>query len=417
VSNSKKTQEYAIVIAPNWDKGGSNNIFAAQIRHYEKKNWQSVVLFTNEFRHPSSLNQVANSELAADKKSDLYVSKFRRYFWFFVSKYILRNDVNGAPHRHPINRFARLNREMRDFVRGKRLREICVNWFDYVDAASRIREQAGAPDAPIVLHTHDVMARHKHTRRGKPVDITQFEIDNVRKADRVIHVSTQDADYFGPRVNRPQATSYLTLAPNMERLIANLKYRPVPRTVLYVGSWNYANPDSIKWFFRQVMPHTKKDITFLIAGNICEFLKNELCHEVQVPNVHLLHRVEDLIDLYQTSQLVMLPDLGETGASMKFVETLAMGMPFVATSRALRGVPDDVRAAVALCITDDPQDFADKIDQFLSKPALLNTQALYWKYFSNAAWSARVDSLDPAASQSQSAIEQPSSEVRTSDGA
>jgi glycosyltransferase involved in cell wall biosynthesis len=388
------TEDYAIILAPYWEKAGSNNIFAAQIHHYNQKGWQCVVVFTNDFMTRASLERVANSELVADKKADLFIPKWQRYLRFLISTRILKNDRYGPVHRNFMNKIGELDDDLRNFVRGKKLREICVNWFDYVDVAVRIREVVQAPDAPIVVHTHDVLARHTYTRRGKPIDISQFEIETLKKADRLVHVATDDADYFRLRVNKPQATSFITLAPNLEGSIGMLKHRPIPRSVVYVGSWNYSNPAGVEWFFRQVMPYMKKDITFFFAGAICDFLNSYYDHNVRVPNVHLLHRVDDLVDLYQNMQMVILPDLGQTGASVKLVETLAMGLPFAATSRALRGAPDEVHAALSTYIADKPRDFADKIDEILSNPIQVDGQALYWKYFSNNVWSARVDHMD-----------------------
>src|SRR5262249_47498308 len=156
-----------------------------------------------------------------------------RLLRYVVSVRLFKNDREGPIHRHFMNKLGTIDRATLDFIREKNVREICVNWFDNVDCALNIRKKINAPNARIVVHTHDVMAHHKHIRRGRRLDISRLEINNLAKADELVHVSDADAAYFAKRISKPQKTSYITLHPETEGRLRALRRTPRPRTVLY----------------------------------------------------------------------------------------------------------------------------------------------------------------------------------------
>lgn len=382
---------YAIIIAPNWGAGGSNNIFANQISYYREKGWSVVLVLVNEFKNKFSINQFPPPSLSADIVTYLSIPKSIRYARYIYSVRIKKNDREGPVHRNFMNKVGSLDPELLQRLAGKRLRELCVNWFDNVDAAVRIRSLLRQLDAPIVVHTHDVMARHRYMHAGRVVDISEFELAALAKADRLIHVSDDDKEYFEKRIRKKNITSYITLSPEVEGKFNNIIRRPIPRSVLYIGSWNYFNPKGVEWFFRQVIPYLKNDISFYFAGDICKFLESNLWHESHAKNIYLLYRVDDIYDLYSNMQMAMLPDLGITGASVKLVEALAMNIPFVATPAAIRGVPSSVKAALMPYVAEKPRDFADLIDAVLTSPTRWDGRSIYLENFSNSAWAKRID--------------------------
>jgi glycosyltransferase involved in cell wall biosynthesis len=389
------SDDCAIIIAPHFDKGGSNNIFAAQIAYYESKNWISLLLLASEFKDRRSLDSTITTELKAGKIADIYISRRRRHLRYTISRHVLGNERNGPLHRHFINKIGTVDQETKKFLEGKHIRELCVNWFDNIDCALNIRTELQASDAPITVFTHDIMAHHKYTRRKKPIDISDIEDSNLRKADKLVHLSEVDATYFLKRISKSQKTSYATLNPETEVRLQSLRRKARPRTVLYVGSWNYSNPSGAEWFVRQVMPFSKKDITFFFAGSICNFLERHLWNETHVPNVHLLHRVDDVIELYENVQAVVLPSIDGTGASVKLVEALAMGVPFVASPASLRGIPSALKDVLAPYTASRPIEFADKLEAVLDGRIIGHElRTLYWEYFGNKVWGSRLDASD-----------------------
>lgn len=391
-------QDCAIIIAPHWEKGGSNNIFAAEIAFYKNKGWKTVLILLPEVKWRKAWKKEINSELKADVVSSLLLKDKVARLKFWASKALRRQNVDGILHRNYMMRPGKLRPAVSDFLKTVRVREICVNWCDNVDFALRIRDELGDPEIRVVAHTHDIMAHHKSERSAKrQARSDAMELAWLNKADRVIHVSDDDASYFADKLTVPQSTSYITLHPEAERRLTSFQHRPRQRCVLYVGSWNVANPPSVEWFIKQVLPFTDKNIKFVFAGNICDFIQEHL----QYPflhlrdNIHLLGRVEDISELYENAQAVMLPTTMGSGASVKFVEALAMGVPMVLSPLAVRGLPAEVKVQMAPFIADRPIEFAEKLSALLDgETPDFDFREVYRKYFCNEAWGRRLDALD-----------------------
>jgi polysaccharide biosynthesis protein PslH len=395
-------QDCAIVVAPHWYKGGSNNIFAAQIAYYKNKGWDTILVLIPDFRWRRSLRAVIHSELKADHVSTISLSPFATKLRYRISKNVLKNHVHGTIHRNFMTREGALSEPARKFLSGKRLREICVNWCEYVDFAVNVKNAIGAHDAKIVVHTHDIMATHDlEMMAGKGIATTDamrtrlvnLELQWLGMADLIVHVSDHDADYFAKLLNKPQVTSYITLDPETERRLASFQHRPRADAVLYVASWNVANPPGIEWFVKQAVPFVDRRVQFYFAGNICDYVASALSDQIaRHENIHLLGRVDDLSELYECAQAVILPATQGTGASVKFVEALAMGVPMATTSRSLRGLAAEVTSAMAPFTADRPIEFADKLSAILSGQApKADFRAMYWTHFSNEAWRRRLD--------------------------
>jgi hypothetical protein len=73
-----------------------------------------------------------------------------------------------------------------------------------------------------------------------------------------------------------------------------------------------------------------------------------------------------------------------TGVSVKTVEALALGKPFVGTSKAFRGMPMDRLEKAGLRAHDTPQEFADAIVDALSREQVASaaSRAAYFGIFS-----------------------------------
>ena len=90
-----------------------------------------------------------------------------------------------------------------------------------------------------------------------------------------------------------------------------------------------------------------------------------------------------------------------TGISVKTIEALALGKPFVGTSKAYRGMPMDRIAQAGLLAHDSPQDFADAIVRALSEEqqAARTSCLAYNNIFSkSAAFASRDEALKLAIS-------------------
>jgi glycosyltransferase involved in cell wall biosynthesis len=387
-------EQWALIVAPHWEAGGSNHIFEAQIEYYHRRGWKAAIVLVPHYRHSKAITSPETSSFPADFLAALDNSHhLGRVLRFHFSKRVLANNPSGAVHRAFMLKADQLDHSAYEFLNSKSIGEICVNFFEHTDLALRVRDQLQKPSTPVVVHTHDVMAKHPVvSRRGKKEEVGELERLMLAKADRLVHVSDADATYFRNCVHLPQTTSYITLSPRLERKISSFVHRPRPRTVLYVGSWNIANPSGMDLFFRQILPLLPRDIEFYFAGDICWYIRDNLKVESSYPNVHLMYRVEDVFRLYQRSSLVILPAVLGTGGSVKFVEALAMGIPMVLSPAAARGAPIEVVESVSSVTAADPVAFAEMIEDavggILPVP---DFRRLYETWFSNNAWYARMD--------------------------
>lgn len=395
----------AVVIAPNWEKGGSNNIFAAQCEYYRSKNWEVLLAFPPNLARRRDLRSSSRrgppkTELQADFVTTLYLGNFTRQIRYLISRRYFRNHPDGVLHRNFMSRACDLDEGARAFLRGKTIREICVNWCDNVDAALALRRSLDQPEARIVLHTHDIVADHTSPREKRTPEIRKLELEWVSKADYLVHVSEDDAAYFAQALRRPQTVSYITLEPRLERELGKFAYRPRPRTILYVGSWNAANPASMDWFFKQVLPFIERDVNIFIAGDICRYIRYNLAeYYSRSTNIHLLDRVDGVAEYYERAGVVMLPTVGGTGASVKLIEALAMGVPTVMNSLAARGLPAKVKEMLRPTIADGPIEFAERLNDVLggSRPEI-DLRRVYWDNFSNKVWFGRLEAGEEGSS-------------------
>ncbi len=105
--------------------------------------------------------------------------------------------------------------------------------------------------------------------------------------------------------------------------------------------------------------------------------------------------VADLIPYYSAARCVIAPMVSGSGTSIKTIEALAMGKPFVGTSKAFRGMPMDRLRAAGIQAHDEPRGFADAIVATLANAhdAALASQAVYDSLFSTQASFASRDEV------------------------
>ena len=386
----------ALIIAPDWNVGGSNHIFAAQIEYYRSKGLKALLLLVPDFKSGSDLNGSIKSELTADHVTTVHLPYLLKQFLYRVSKYVKRYPRNDVEHRNYITRRGSIDAATQDYISKRQITEICVNWCDNVDLSVFLREKFATPQVPIIVHTHDIMAVHsKNPSRTK-----ELELSWLRKADCLVHVSEDDHLYFSGLIDCPQFVTYITLKPIIEKNLNSVNHNPKQKSVLFVGSWNHANPPSIEMFVKQVLPFIDESVSIYIAGNICDYLKKYLYwpYLINRKNFFFLDKVEDMTCFYEAASLVILPTTVGTGASVKFVEALAMGVPVVMSPLSLRGLPDELKVKLTACVASNPVDFAEKINKLLDQPeSALDFRKLYWEYFSNHIWFERMSIVSASA--------------------
>jgi glycosyltransferase involved in cell wall biosynthesis len=185
------------------------------------------------------------------------------------------------------------------------------------------------------------------------------ECELLAKADAIVTFGKEELEFLKKKSPRGR----IIFAP-----VANRVEIPQPGSgdnVLFVGDATAANVDGLAWFLDECWPKIRsqrKDLTFRIAGDICETF-------VDPPDrVQLLGFVQNMGSLYANAGVVVFPQRVGPMAVTGVLEALARGKAVVVTMRTLevlqRLAPGTVRAA------DEPDRFASIVAEFLASKSL-----------------------------------------------
>ena len=301
-------------------------------------------------------------------------------------------------------------------IRSSRIVAIHVNHIYTMGFALRLlRGIVGASKrVPIIIETHDVQA-HLLKERGDDnpwthrVDdlesLLQSEFLLLQRARVLIHCSMDDFEFFKMRLVHKRHV--LVLPTIDESFVSRVKTASPWREridLLFVGQSTDPNLAGMKWFFEQVWPLvTDRGYRLSIVGKI------EMLVRVYLPEIyhkfssHFVGPVTELAPYYAAARCIVAPMVSGTGISIKTVEALALGIPFVGTSKAYRGMPMDQLSLYGLKPYDTPQSFADAIAEALAdeKSAAEASRSAYSALFSKSAAFVSRDEAFRIASESK----------------
>jgi len=194
-------------------------------------------------------------------------------------------------------------------------------------------------ELPKLIYTHDRFGdRHAMLARACIAPTwysisTADEALGLARADRLIATQESEAAYFRSIVDRPV---------HVLGSLQALRIRPPstrdekPLRAGYIGSGNPGNRLSIRELLAAIdrTPGlTNGDFELLLAGPI------SLLAEFSRPYVISLGVVDQPHDVYRCVNLMLNPSTGGSGLKIKSVESLAAGMPLVATVDSMVGLP------------------------------------------------------------------------------
>lgn len=158
--------------------------------------------------------------------------------------------------------------------------------------------------------------------------------------------------------------------------------------LLFVGGFRHLpNVEAMLWFMEKIWPPLKNmfpEVTLTIAGSY----PSEEILQLANDNVFVTGFVHDkeLVELYRTHDIVVVPLLTGGGIKNKVVEALWYEKPILTTPIGAEGIPD-IQNYVSIA---EPDKFFSKLREMLETPALLKTASnnaseLIKKYYSDAA--------------------------------
>ena len=307
-------------------------------------------------------------------------------------------------------RSARLPDDVIRSIRQLPVALIHVNHAYTLGFAERFLRQVRLDEpVPMILETHDVVAEYLRgrdeinpwTHRQDSVDqLLRSELFYLSKREVLVHCSVDDFNFFKSRLPHKQ---HVLVMPTIDETFVSEIDAAQPSTdsldLLFVGTSSDPNRAAIKWFFEQVWPLiADRGYSVKIVGQV------DLLARTSLPDIYEAYKscfvgpitIAELGSTYRAARCVFAPMVSGTGISIKTIEALALGKPFVGTSKAYRGMPMDLILQAGLQTHDSPEDFANAIVRALSQEQLAATASrrAYSTIFSRqAAFAGRDEAL------------------------
>jgi len=267
------------------------------------------------------------------------------------------------------------------FIRERSVALVHVNHVFTLGFARRLLRQVvrSANHVPMILETHDIQS---HVLRDKGEinpwthghdtldQLLHSEISYLDKMKVLVHCSVDDFNFL--RLRLPHQQHVLAMPTIDENFVSSVEtacQSPAdPIDLLFVGQSTDPNCAAMKWFFEQVWPLiADRGYSIKIVGQIDMLVRKDLPEIYKAYGSYFVGQVAGLAPYYRAARCVFAPMVSGTGISVKTIEALALGKPFVGTSKAYRGMPMDRIAQAGLQGHDTPQDFANAIAHALSQ--------------------------------------------------
>lgn len=131
--------------------------------------------------------------------------------------------------------------------------------------------------------------------------------------------------------------------------------------VLFAGSMDYTpNIDAVEWFYRNALPLMRREmpeLRFVIVGRNPARVVRQLADDAGA--VTVTGTVPDVRPYFCAAAATVAPMLLARGVQNKILESLAMGVPVVASSRAAVAFPQEVVSSIV--VEDDASALASKM--------------------------------------------------------
>jgi polysaccharide biosynthesis protein PslH len=415
-----------VIFGPPWPRSGTARVMENQIRYYRLHGFFTVFVSVPFFwysmydaENPTALI-AGMSELGADRT--LVANLRRKRYKAAKYKATFRHALRGTALDWivAIGMAAQLADEEINFLRKLQAPLFHVNHVYTLGFALALRRRLYGSKfrPPILLETHDVQSqflyqkkeRNPWTRKPDSLErLMKSETALLEKVDALIHVSADDLELFQSRLpSKPHFLVFPTINSSLGETLNGQTAETPSIDLLFLGQWHPANLYAMKWFFEFVWPLiSDRGYSLKILGQIGALVQREL------PEIHrnfsscFAGEVADVAPYYRAARCIIAPMVSGTGISIKTIEALALGKPFVGTSKAFRGMPLEPLKAAGIKAYDEPQAFADGIVQTLAnqQEAGALSRAAYEKLFSDrAAYRARGEAVKAAMAAGQSVL-------------
>jgi polysaccharide biosynthesis protein PslH len=406
-----------VIVGAAFPRSGTASVMRNQIEFYRSRGYATV--FVCVATHCSLVETNPDwqyirdgiRELGADRTFFAPIDNRR----FKILKYVtwVQHAFRGTALDWIVftGRSARLPDDVIRSLRQLPIALIHVNHVFTLGFAQRLLGQVvrSGDRVPMIVETHDILAEflqgrgeiNPWTHRPDTVDeLLHSELSYLNKSEVLVHLSVDDFNFFKSRL--PNKRHILVMPTIDETFVSEIDtaYQSSDSIdLLFVGTSTDPNRAAIKWFFEQVWPLiADRGYGVKIVGQVDVLVRTSL------PDIYQAYRscfvgpiaIGELRSSYRAARCVFAPMVSGTGISIKTIEALALGKPFVGTSKAYRGMPMDLILQAGLQAHDSPQDFANAIIGALSQEQLAAaaSRRAYSAVFSKqAAFASRGEAL------------------------
>ena len=394
----------ALVIGPPWLRTGTGRVIEDQIAYYRDRGFRTAFVGVPVNAAHLSDNPMwmeldeAASELRADHASFAILDRpqdpnirLRRIRQVLFPRTAL-DWIVEIGHR------SRPSPALLDYLRTRRIALFHVNHVFTLGFLRRLQRELGRFNrrSPLLLETHDIQSQILRERSecnpwtGSPDAIDSLlraETTYLRAADILIHCSVDDQRFFFERLPyKPQLLARPVIHSSFVAAVATAP-RIEPIDILFVGTGHHANSEALEWFLTMVWPLILEPRPSLkIVGGVVDLLRQhrpDLCDQF---SDCFVGRVSNLAPYYRAARSVIAPMRSGGGISVKTIEAFALGIPFVGTSKAFRGFPQEVLGRNGIREHNDPRAFSQAVMQALTSDDIgKRGRAVYDELFSREA--------------------------------
>lgn len=411
-----KVSQAVIIVGPAWPRGGTARVMQNQVEFYRSRGYLTVFvcvpLHCAYIESHSGWDEIKSGirELGAEHTMfasiDDHIFKVRKY-----TTWIKRAFIGTALDWMVFTAgSAQLTAEDIRLLRELPVALVHVNHvFTLIFAKNLVRQLVHSTTGiPLILETHDIQAKaleergeiNPWTHRLDTLDrLVQSEIAYLKKMKVLVHCSIDDFEFFKMRL--PAGKHVVALPTVDESFIRTVESASEPISeaseLLFVGQSTDANCAAIQWFFAEVWPIiADRGFRLRIVGHIEMLVREKLPDTYESFRSCFVGPADDLVRFYRGAKCVIAPMVSGTGVSVKTIEALALGKPFVGTSKAYRGLPLRRLAQAGLIPHDTAASFANAIEQALSRQeesALASRRAYNEICSRDASFAARDEAL------------------------
>lgn len=188
--------------------------------------------------------------------------------------------------------------------------------------------------------------------------IFEAENDAIFFSDTIVTLTERDAAFVKNKNSKvPVVLLPSSLPDTYEEGFVN-ENKASCATMLFVGSYFYANVQGIKWFINKVLPFVNAKL--IIVGTGMDKLEFQTSPKLEIHGF-----VEDLGYYYRNCDIVVSPIFEGSGMKTKTAEALMWGKFMVGTDEAFCGFDISSECGVKCSTVDD---FIKQINKLLSHP-------------------------------------------------